>query len=147
MLVPSAVKGWLLVHYARDIRGADVLTNLVEVGRIMALLDALLPQTAPHLKYAFTPEQLAWCEANEAMIWRELVTKDKLFSRKAADIGRLMNDGPFTNGFPRESPGHIGEWIGHRMVRDYLKAHPSTSFAQLFALTDPKEVLKHYKPR
>jgi hypothetical protein len=147
MLVPSAVKGWLLVHYTRDIRGADVLTNLVEVGKIMALLDALLPDTEMHLKYAFSPDQLAWCEANEYMIWREIVAGEKLFSRKAADIGRLMNDGPFTSGLPRESPGHIGEWVGHRMVKAYLKANPKVTFAELFALEDPRQILKHYKPR
>lgn len=147
MLVPSAVKGWLLVHYTRDIAGADVLTNLVEAGKVMALLDALLPDTPPHLKFAFSKEQLAWCEANEYEIWKEVVGRDQLFSRKLDDIGRLMNDGPFTNGMPRESPGHIGEWIGHRMVTAYLEKYPKTTFAQLFALDDPRVVLKEYKPR
>jgi len=147
MLVPGAVKGWLLVRYARDTRGMDVLTNLVETGKVMALLDALLPGVEPHLKYAFTKEQLAWCEANEFEVWKSIVAGDLLFSRKGADVGRLMNDGPFTNGFPRESPGHIGEWIGHRMVRAYLKENPGTTFAQLFAMDDPRAILKHYKPR
>ena len=113
----------------------------------MAFFYPLLPDVPPHLKYAFTSEQLDWCEANEGMIWREIVADDKLFSRKAADIGRLMNDGPFTNGFPRESPGHIGEWIGHRMVQGYLKDHPDITMVELFAISDPREILKHYKPR
>lgn len=146
MMVPSAVKGWLLVHYTRDIRGADLLTNLVETGKVMALLDALLPEAPMHLKFAFSPEQLAWCEANEYLVWKDIVGKDQLFSKKAEDIGRLMNDGPFTNGFPRESPGHIGEWLGYRMVTSYLK-ESGTTIPQLFAMDDPQEVLKHYKPR
>jgi hypothetical protein len=58
-----------------------------------------------------------------------------------------MNDGPFTNGFPRESPGHIGEWIGHRMVQAYLNEHPEVSFAELLAMDDPKVILQSYKPR
>jgi hypothetical protein len=147
MLVPSAIKGWLLVHYTRDIRGEDLLTNLVETGKVMALLDALLPDTDPALKFAFTKEQLACCEANEYNVWKGIVAKDQLFSKNAEDIGRLMNDGPFTSGLPHESPGHIGEWIGYRMVKAYLNAHPKTTFAQLFALDDPRVVLKSYKPR
>ncbi len=147
MLVPSAVKGWLLVHYAREVSGGDVLTNLVEVGKVMVLLDALLPEVEPWRKFAFSQEQLAWCEANETQIWKEVVGKDQLYSKKAADIGRLLNDGPFTNGFPRESPGHIGEWIGYRMVRAYMEDHPKVTFAQLFSLDDPRLVLKSYKPR
>lgn len=147
MLVPSAVKGWLLVHYARPAGGMDLLTNLVETGKVMALLDALLPDAEPHLKFAFTPEQLAWCEANEALVWRELAGRELLFSKKADDIGRIMNDGPFTNGFPRESPGHIGEWIGYRMVINHLEANPGTTFAELFSIRDPNTILKSYRPR
>ncbi len=147
MLVPSAVKGWLLVHYTRDIRGADLLTNLVETGKVMALLDALLPETEPRLKFAFNEEQLAWCEANEYLMWKDIVSKEQLFSKDSEVIGRFMNDGPFTNGFPHESPGHVGEWIGYHMVRAYMQQHPNTSFAQLLALEDPNIVLKEYKPR
>ena len=59
----------------------------------------------------------------------------------------MLNDGPFTNGLPRESPGHIGEWIGYRMVTAYLSENPDVSFAQLIAIEDPKVILKAYKPK
>lgn len=147
MLVPSAVKGWLLVHYTRDVQGEDLLSNLVETGKVMALLDALLPEVDPSLKLAFSPEQLAWCEANEYLIWKELAGKDQIYSKKEEDIGRWMSDGPFTSGLPRESPGHLGEWVGLRMVRSCMKDDPKLTFAQLFAMNDPREILKHYKPR
>ena len=147
MLVPSAVKGWLLVHYTRDIAGADLLTNLVETGKVMALLDAVLPDTDPHLKFAYSKEQLSWCEANELLIWKDIAGREQLFSKKGDDIGRIMNDGPFTNGFPRESPGHIGEWLGYRMVLHYMDAHPKVTFPELFAIEDPAVILKSYKPR
>ena len=58
-----------------------------------------------------------------------------------------MSDGPFTPGFPRESPGHIGEWIGYRMVEGYLEKNPDVTFPQLFAMHDPQAILKTYKPR
>src|SRR5690606_6262151 len=146
MLVPSAVKGWLLVHYMPDVQGADLLAHLVATGKVMALLDALLPDVQLHLKMAFTSDQLAWCEANEFNIWKEIVNNEMLYSKKPADIGRLMNDGPFTNGFPRESPGHIGEWIGYRMVRPYMEEIKYFGFAGLFEIGDPKALLRFYKP-
>ena len=52
MMVPSAVKAWLQVHYTHDVRGEDLLTNLVEIGKVLYLLDALLPETDPSLKFA-----------------------------------------------------------------------------------------------
>ena len=147
MLVPSAVKGWLQVHYTRDVRGADLLTNLIEIGKVMYLLEAVLPETNPAFKFAFTDDQLRWCEDNEFNIWKELVANELLYSKKTEDIDRLLNDGPFTNGFPRKSPGHIGEWIGYRMVSSYMNDHDELTMAQLFANTDPRTVLKSYKPR
>jgi hypothetical protein len=147
MLVPSAVKGWLMVHYLRDASGEDLLAQLVETGKVMALLNALLPESDPHLQLAFSEEHLAWCEANEYEIWKALVGQDQLYSKKGEDIGRWLNDGPFTNGLPHESPGHLGEWLGLRMVQAYMKEHPSTTFAQLFAIDDPRLILKTYKPR
>ena len=147
MLVPSVVKGWLQVHYTRDVRGEDVLTSFVVIGKVMALLDALLPETDASLKFAFTPQQIKWCEDNEFTIWKEIVGKELLYSKDPKEIDRFMNDGPFTPGFPRESPGHIGEWIGYRMVSSYLEAHPRATFAELFAMRDPQAILKTYKPR
>ena len=147
MLVPSAVKGWLQVHYTQDVRGEDLLTNLIEIGKVMYLLDAVLPETNPAFTFAFTDEQLKWCEDNEFNVWKELVANEQLYSKKTEDIDRLLNDGPFTNGFPRESPGHIGEWIGYRMVKAYMNDHDELTMAKLFANTDPRTVLKSYKPR
>jgi hypothetical protein len=147
MLVPSVVKGWLQVHYTRDVRGEDLLTNFVVIGKVMVLLDALLPETDASLKFAFTPQQLKWCEDHEFNTWREIVGKELLYSKDPKEVDRFMNDGPFTPGFPRESPGHIGEWIGYRMVSSYLKAYPKTTFAELFAMRDPQAFLKTYKPR
>lgn len=147
MLVPSVVKGWLQVHYTRDGRGEDLLTNMVVIGKVMVLLDALLPETDASLKFAFTPEQLEWCLRNEFNIWREIVANELLYSKDPKEIDRFLNDGPFTHGFPRESPGHIGEWIGYRMVSSYLKEHPDVTFAELFAMRDPQAILKTYKPR
>ena len=147
MLAPGAVKGWLMVHWLRDVRGEDLLTNLVEVGKVMALLETVMPGTDAALRFAFTPGQLKWCEENEYMMWQKIVTDELLFSKEEKAVSRILNDAPFTNGFPRESPGHVGEWIGYRMVQAYMADNPDLTFAQLFALTDAKEILKTYKPR
>lgn len=147
LLLPSVVKGWLLAHYTRDTRGEDLLNNLVSVGKTMALLDALLPDVPAPLKFGFTAEQLKWCQEQEFNIWREIVAKEMLYSTDAKVVGRFMDDGPFTPGLPRESPGNIGAWIGYRMVESYLKANPGVDFAELLAMHDPQAILKTYKPR
>jgi hypothetical protein len=147
MLVPSGMRGWLMVHYLKDATGQDLLTHMVEAGKVMALLRDVLPNTADTLLFACTSDQLRWCEENEFPVWQQLVRDELLFSKKREDVGRMMNDGPFTNGFPHESPGHLGEWIGYRMVRSYQERNPKVSYSELFALPDASSVLRAYKPR
>ena len=54
LLVPSAVKGWLLVHYTRDVRGTTSFPNWWRPARSWSLLDALLPELTNDLKLTFT---------------------------------------------------------------------------------------------
>ena len=129
------------------LQGTDLLTNFVVIGKVMALLDALLPGIDATLKFAFAPKQLKWCEDNEFNIWKEIVSKELLYSKDPKEIDRFMNDGPFTPGFRHESPGHLGEWIGYRKVKSYMNAHPKITFAELFAMRDAQAILKTYKPR
>ncbi|MCB0794192.1 MAG: hypothetical protein KDB88_05600 [Flavobacteriales bacterium] len=147
MLVPSAVKGWLLVHYQADQRGMDLLERMVHRGKVLVLLEALLPTTERHLLFGYSPDQLAWCEANELNIWRELVSKELIYTKDDREIARLLSDGPFTHGFPRESPGNLGEWLGYNMVRSYLVAQERPSFQELFGSVESRTVLRTYKPR
>jgi hypothetical protein len=147
MLVPSAMKGWLLTHYGKDMAGKDLLAHLVERGKVLVLLDALLPDTPEYLQLAFTPEQMEWCEQREFTMWQELIKAEVLFSKSGEDIGRFMNDGPFTNGFPRESPGHVGEYIGKRIVQSYWDSHSGLSLKELMEIDRSELFLKTYKPR
>ena len=107
----------------------DELVGLVTLTDVLAATDSFLrdPDNRIHAK--------------------EIVAKEMLFSHDDVVIGRIMNDGPFTSGFPRESPGHVGEWIGHRIVSAYLKENPDVSYADLLAMDDPNVILKSYKPR
>lgn len=147
MLVPSAIKGWLLAHYASDVSGQDVLEHLIARGKVLVLLEALIPESAEHDQLAFTKEQLLWCEENAFEMWQELIRSEMLYSKKAEDIGRFMNDGPFTNGFPRESPGHIGEFIGKRIVQSYWEANPDLDLLDVLNEPDAQSFLRTYKPR
>jgi hypothetical protein len=112
MLVPSAVKGWLLVHYTRDIRAEDLLTNLVETGKVLFLLDALLPGTDPALKFAFSKEQLVWCEAHEqeAGGYRSVDERwsvhERVAARESRPFGRVVRL-PHGEGLYGRQPGTL----------------------------------------
>ena len=68
----------------------------------------------------YTQVQEDWCRKNEEEIWKYLVGNKILFSTNQSDIGLMMNDGPFTNGFPKESPARTGVWMGWQIARAWV---------------------------
>jgi hypothetical protein len=63
-------------------------------------------------------------------------------------MNKFVNDGPTTNGFPKESPGNIGQFIGWQIVKSFMNTHPDSS---LHYLMNEKDLIRifndaKYKP-
>jgi len=145
-IVNSTMTGWLFVHHRVDLTGKDVLTNMVHHGKVLFALDKILPEKPDSIMVGYTQAQLDWCKEHEFNIWTDLAGNDVLFSKTPREVNRIMSDGPFTNGFPRESPGRIGEWVGWQIVTAYMDDHEEMTIEQLFKEIDPQEIMKSYRP-
>ena len=97
------------------------------------------------LKIGYTALQLDWCEKNEAQMWSQLIEQKMLYSNKRMDIIRYTNDGPTTSGFPLESPGRAGIWIGWQIVREYMDKFPETTLPELMKNSDYQQILNDSK--
>ncbi|MGF1564498.1 MAG: hypothetical protein ACFCUH_03950 [Flavobacteriales bacterium] len=150
LLVPDALRGWLLVHYQdRYYDSSTLVSTLMYWGKMMYLLDLMLPETADHLKMAYTAEQQAWCKANERNLWIELSQQEILFESRQFEINRWVADGPFTRaaGIPQEAPSRVGIWLGWRVVRDFVERNPDMPLEQLLANTNYTAMLNAYRPQ
>jgi hypothetical protein len=150
LLVPDALRGWLLVHYQdRYYDSSTLVSTLMYWGKMMYLLDLMLPETADHLKMAYTAEQQAWCEANERNLWIELSQQEILFESRQFEINRWVADGPFTRaaGIPQEAPSRVGIWLGWRVVRDFVERNPDMPLEQILANTNYTAMLNAYRPQ
>jgi hypothetical protein len=62
-----------------------------------------------------------------------------------------MDDGPFTlaNGVPQKSAPRLGEYIGWKIVKSYLDAHPEVDLPTLLRNKDYQQILNEsqYKPK
>jgi hypothetical protein len=50
---------------------------------------------------------------------------------------------------PPESPGNIGTWVGHQIIKAYMKKHPEKTFVDVMQMTmDSQTFLREsgYKP-
>lgn len=140
---------WAITEFGQNDNATTLLDNMVYQGKIMYMVDAMLPEIHDSLKIGYTADQLKWCKNNEAQMWAQLIEHKKLFSNNRMDIVRYINNSPTTSGFPLESPGRTGVWIGWQIVRKYMKLNPEVTLPELMNNNDYQQLLNdsQYLPR
>ena len=133
--------------YPQIAAGKPLIEQMIEAGKRLYLLDALLPETADTLKTGYTEEQLEGCLKNEELIWSFFVQNDLLYATDPGIIKDYMNDAPNTAVLGEASPGFIGQFVGWRIVTKWMDKKENSSMADLMK-TNPKIIFNEakYKP-
>jgi len=97
-IVSDVVFAWGITEFDESNKATNLIGNMIQQGKLMYFVDALLPEINDTLKIGYTAKQLEWCEMNEAQMWLQLIEEKMLYSSKRMDIIRYINDGPYTNG-------------------------------------------------
>jgi gliding motility-associated lipoprotein GldB len=147
-LVCDAMKGWAESDYGIDESSAIMIDFMIANGRILYFLDKILPETPDSIRAGYTADQMKWCNESESRIWSFFIENKLLFSNDPNLMNKYVNEGPTTNGFPKESPGNIGKFIGWQIVRSYMKNHPDLTLQQLMEEKDMMKIYNEskYKP-
>jgi hypothetical protein len=141
-LVADGMKFWLLSKFANE-EQSDFLSTIVSLGKVMYLLDCVLPNEKDEIKIGYTEAQLLWCKDFETKIWQTIVDEKVLYSKDKMVIMQYLNEGPFTKDYPHESPSRLGVWLGWQIVRDYME-YTGASVDELLKQKSAKVILKHY---
>jgi hypothetical protein len=147
-MLPDAVHQWMLIEFPNDMNAHDFLSEMVYMGKIYYLSDALLPDVSDTLKIQYSGPQMAYCEQNEFNVWSYFAAQKLLYTTDQAEIAKFTSDGPFTSALSKESPPRIGHWVGWQIVRQYMKNNPDVSLEELMNEKDAQKILNKskYKP-
>jgi len=147
-IVPDYLLGFMMANFQSEGAQGVLLDNILYEGKLRYILSRLLPDRKQWEYVAYTKEQYAWCDKNEAKIWKAILENDHLYSSDYMRITQYTNDAPYTAAVSAQSPGRVGIWVGFRIISSYMKKHPETTLADLMKLTDAGELLKEakYKP-
>jgi hypothetical protein len=140
-ILSDVAYAWGITEFGAENQATNLLGNMVQKGKLMYLVDAMLPDMPDSLKIGYTSQQIEWCQMNEPQMWTYLIEKEMLYSSKRMDIVRYINDAPSTSGFPTDSPGRAGIWIGWQIVREYMQKHPECTLPQLMANKNYQKIL------
>ena len=147
-LVAGAMLGWVSTEFELKEKNADLLTEMIHQGKIIYLLDALMPNAPNSVKISYNNNQLEWCDTNEEPVWFYFIDNKLLYSKESTEIIKYMGEAPFIQGFPEGSPGRIGHWLGWQIIKAYMKKNPTISLHQLMMNNNAQQILNEskYKP-
>jgi hypothetical protein len=147
-IVSDAVRGWLQSEWAEPETNSDLLSHMIYQGKILYVLRKLMPAAPDTLLTGYSASQLEWCRNNEKNIWSFFIDHRLLFSSEQNQVMKYVTEGPTTNGFPKESPGNIGQWIGYRIVEAWAGRKQDAAIDSLMSFHDSRAILQQseYKP-
>lgn len=140
----NCMKGIIEDMYPYKGTGRPLIEQIVETGKRLYVLDALLPELADTLKTGYTQKQLDGCFANEKNIWSFFIENNLLFETEPNLIGVYVNDGPNTPDLGPASPGFIGQFIGWQIVKKWMDKNKNISLPELMN-KNPKDLFEESK--
>ncbi len=126
----------------------NLIEQMIAFGKLFYFAQNVLPETEPYFLIGYTPEKYKWCQDNEKKIWSFLVGQNLLFNKDKSTIMKFIQESPTTQGFPKGSPGRIGQYMGWRIVESYAKKHPEEHLAEIIQKRDLVQIFNQsgYKP-
>jgi hypothetical protein len=147
-IVVNCMKALAEDLYTDSSGGKPMIDQIIQKGKYWWLIDRFLPETADSLKTGFTQRQLAWCKANEGLIWNFILQNNDIYTVDPDLIKNYIGDAPSTDGMPEISPGNIGPWIGWQIIKKYMENNASVSPEELMH-TGARKIFEDakYKPK
>lgn len=112
-------------------QGQPLVEQMVEAGKRLYLMQALLPGVADTLITGYTGAQLRACYASEQGIWSFFVQNDFLYTREVTQVRDYLGDSPGTPALGDQAPGNIGQFCGWQIVKKWMKKNEAITLEQL----------------
>ncbi len=149
LMLPNMMKAIYNNNYGNPYTSkGNVINTMIEIGKQQYFLEKVLPDVSAEYLFAYSSDQLKWCEASEKSIWQFLSDKDDFYKERDEDVRHYIGEQPSTPGMPPEGPGNIGAWVGYKVVSAYMQSMNFKPTIEQLIQTDPKEILakSKYKP-
>lgn len=140
--------------YAKQVnpkkQSRNFLATMIFYGKMRYVMHQLLPFQENHLHLHYTKSELDWAKQNETQIWEYFVEKGLLYDAEQSLNERFINIGPYSKFYlelDAESPPRLGQYIGFRIVQDFMDKNPNVKLEELLRLEE-ENLFKQsaYKP-
>ena len=142
-LVPRVIETYLREEWYPE-KDADrtLLEKMIYNGKILYLMDVVLPETADHLKIGYSPGELAWAKRHEKAVWKWFIEENLVYETDVRRMQRYLGEAPFTPEFGKDAPSRLGLFTGWQVVRKYMELHPDVTPRELLQEGNAQRILQ-----
>ncbi len=141
------LSSWISTKLFKETKGYHI-EEMIRWGKIHLTTEMCLridnKDIPPSEVLRWSNEQYNWAVSNEIKFWKYLMDENLLFDSNEKNRAYLLNNGPYTIGLPEESPDRMGQFLGYKIVLNYMK-NQNLSLKELL-VRDYKTILKSYNP-
>lgn len=139
----DAVLSWILTHILPEVKG-NLAEEIIYHGKALYLTEAAMPSAAKRIITRYSEKDLKWANENEYSFWKYLVDENMLFKTDERNARNMLQEGPFTSGLPEKGPDRLGQFLGWKIVKNYME-NSKTTVEELIN-TPYNEILQAYEP-
>ena len=142
-MVRDVIFQWVYAHIQAPTE-SKFAEDMISWGKLLYCIEAAMPEAEKAIICRYSTEKYKWAEDNEKQIWTYFVDQKLLFKNDEMLKLGYFNEAPQTAGLPKESPDRLGQYIGWKMVRNYMDSHSDLSLEQLLKVPFA-EIMQAYK--
>lgn len=147
--LPVKMSQLLIEEQLSEPEQGRLIDYMIYHGKELYLLDLLLPQSPDSLKLEITAAQSAWLQENETEVYIYLQSQELLFETDVRKYRKYIDPSPNSPGMPDGAPGRSANYIGWKIVEQWMKNNPQATIKDLLDIQDGQRILaeSRYKPR
>lgn len=147
-MVPKAMEA-LILNYMGNSPGNQMIDHLIHNGKKLYILKKLMPESPDSILFNFSPVELDWCKDNEFNIWSYFIHEKLLHSTDKMKIVKYIDYSPHSPGMPEDAPGRTGNYIGYKIIEQYMQRNKRSKLSDLLKNQDSQLILNksRYKPK
>jgi len=138
----DVLASWINAHLVKEVDG-NLAEKMIRWGKVLYLTKAAFPEMDNSIIVRYAKQDYQWATENEAFFWKYLIDQEFLFKIDERVVQNMLSDGPFTPGLPEKAPDRLGQYLGFKMVQQYMEKSKS-SFANLLKV-EYNDILQEYE--
>jgi uncharacterized protein YjaZ len=109
----------------------------------------MLPCTADSLIIGYTGEEMLDVNKNQATIYAHFVDNQLIYETSPFVKSKYLDERPKTPELGNKAPGRLGNYLGWKIVQNYMEQNPNINLQELMQTKDVQKIFMNskYKPR